>query len=122
MSGSEYYARYCAAKARAARSRDFCRESLDLVDAYRPASISWAAAGKKRREQIARIVLHEWEMLCPQLTALPASTAPGDFRQALTANVRRRIRQEVGFVWWLPIAYAVAEIIIRLFIQRWLSR
>ncbi|MDE2440738.1 MAG: hypothetical protein KGP14_06915 [Betaproteobacteria bacterium] len=118
MSGSEYYARYCAA-----RSRDFCRESLDLVDAYRHASgVSWSVAGKKRREQIARIVLHEWEMLCPQLTALPASTAPGDFRQALTANVRRRIRQEVGFVWWLPIAYAVAEIIIRLFIQRWLSR
>jgi hypothetical protein len=119
MSG---YARYCAAKARAARSREFCRESLDLVDAYRPTSISWAAAGKKRREQITRITLSEWELLCPKLTELPAGTEAGDFRAALTANVRRRIRQEVGFVWWLPIAYAVAEIIIRILMKRWLSR
>ena len=128
MSGSDHFAdgraRYFAAKARAARSRDFWRESLNIVDDHRPASsYSWGWCGKSRREQIARIVLCEWELLSPQLSELPAGVSQGDFRAALTANVRRRIREEkVGFVWWLPILYLVAELIIKLLIERWLAR
>ena len=128
MSGSDHFAdgrsRYFAAKARAARSRDFWRESLNIVDDHRPASsLAWGWCGKARRERIANIALSEWKLLCPKLSELPADLSPGDFRQALTANVRRRIQQEkVGFVWWLPILYAVAEVIIRLLIERWLAR
>jgi len=124
MAGSEYLARYNAARARAVFERDFFNESLDLVDSHRPASsYSWGWCGKGRRAKVANIVLSEWKLLCPKLSELPADLSPGDFRQALTANVRRRIQQEkVGFVWWLPILYAVAEVIIRLLIERWLAR
>jgi hypothetical protein len=106
----------------APNARHFARASFDTVDSYASTSVAYRFCPKAKRDRITRIVLSEWEMLCPGLTELPADVSAGDFRSALTANVKARMRDEKwGFVWWLPILFAVVEIIIKILIERWLA-
>jgi hypothetical protein len=98
----------------------FSRGSWDAIDADR--SVAVRLCPRAKRDRVTHIILSEWEMLNPSITELPDGVSPGDFREALTRNVRTRIRQqEWGFIWWLPLVMMVAEAIIRLLIERWLK-
>lgn len=104
-----------------AASAAFARGSFDAIDADKSVTLRLCPRGK--RDRIAAIVMSEWELLNPSITELPASVSPGDFREALSRNVKTRIRsEEWGFVWWLPLVFMVAEIIIKILIERWLNR
>jgi len=106
----------------APNARSFARASFDAVDNCTSTSVAYRLCPKAKRDRITRIVLSEWEMLCPSLTELPADFSAGAFRSTLTANVKARMREEKwGFVWWLPILFAVVEIIIKILIERWLA-
>lgn len=79
-------------------------------------------AGSTVRGRVAKIVLSEWQLLESKQLQYQISASAEDFRASLKQNVFAEIRkQKWGFVWWLPLVFAIAEIIIKILIQRWFN-
>lgn len=91
----------------------FARESYAAIERssnpiLRSCSAPW-------RNKIASWVLAEWPAL--------ESEKPDRrmFQITITKRVNAKIRKNVGFV-WLPIALFVAQIIIKILIERWFHK
>jgi hypothetical protein len=92
---------------------NFARESYDAIDkSWHPVLRSCSPAW---RNKIASWVLVEWE------TLRPSHSEKAQFEAALRARVRARVKQRVGFV-WLPLALFIAEIIIKILLERWFNK
>ncbi len=72
------------------------------------ASRSGRLLGRERTGRVVAIVL----------LARDESKTPTEFRKL----AKRRVRANVGFVWWLPLALWAAEIVIKILIERWQER
>ena len=99
------------------RGTTFATGSLAAVESSRHTLLR--LVGRRARGRILQLVVSEWQLLDDHRSDY---AEVGDFQAALTERVRTRVREEKwGFVWWLPLVMMVAEVIIRLLIERWLE-
>ena len=87
----------------------FARASYEAVDASRNPLLR--SVRRSWRNKIASWVIAEW-------TEIPRDMDKRLFQVELTKRVKAKVRQnKVGF--WLPLAMMVAQIIIKILIERW---
>lgn len=81
--------------------------------------IALRLAGHGARQRIAKLVFDEFERVVAENPNASAAAIRATVRQRVKAQVRGN---EVGFVWWLPLALWAAEILIELLIKLWVDR
>lgn len=72
------------------------------------------SVSRQWRNKIASWVIAEWEQLDG------ANDGRARLHAALTRRVRAKVKQNVGFP-WLPLALFVAQIIIKIIMERWFN-
>jgi hypothetical protein len=93
----------------------FTRESYAAVEnskhvMLRSCSMAW-------RNKIVADVLGEWDGVVDDFGTVDRN----QFREELLLRAKRRLRKKVGFP-WLPLAFFLAEIIIKILMERWFNK